>query len=108
MPRPYRVEHDVVRRLDPSQMRGMVWRATSFFALWLILSGADPAGLPAGVVAVVAATWTSVKLLPAGAWRVSPSAMGGLLLRFLHQSVIAGALIALAAVIALGSALGSF
>ena len=80
-----------MRRLDPSQMRGMVWRAASFFALWLILSGADPAGLAAGVVAVVAATWTSMKLLPAGAWRVSPPAMGGLLLRFLQQSVIAGA-----------------
>ena len=69
----------------------MIWRATSFFALWLILSGADPGGLPAGAVAVVLATWTSLKLLPAGAWRMSPSAMGGLVLRFLHQSVIAGA-----------------
>jgi multicomponent Na+:H+ antiporter subunit E len=80
-----------VRGFDRSEMRGIAWRAASFFALWLILSGAEPAGLPAGMVAVVAATWTSMKLQPAGAWRVSPPAMGGLLLRFLQQSVIAGA-----------------
>jgi multidrug efflux pump subunit AcrB len=49
-------------------------RAAWFAALWLVLSGAEPAGLPAGTVAVVAATWTSLRLLPAGAWRLSPSA----------------------------------
>jgi multicomponent Na+:H+ antiporter subunit E len=68
-----------------------VTRAAWFAALWLVLSGAKPAGLPAGAVAVVAATWTSLKLLPAGAWRLSPGALVGPLVRFLRQSVVAGA-----------------
>jgi len=66
-------------------------RAAWFGALWLVLSGAEPAGLPAGTVAVVAATWTSLRLLPAGAWRWAPSAMLRALARFLRQSVVAGA-----------------
>ena len=46
-------------------------RGTFFLVLWLALSGADPADLPAGLVAVVAATWTSLILLPPGSSRVS-------------------------------------
>jgi multicomponent Na+:H+ antiporter subunit E len=71
--------------------RAAATRAAWFAALWLVLSGADPAGLPAGAVAVVAATWTSLKLLPAGAWRLAPGALLRPLARFLHQSVVAGA-----------------
>jgi multicomponent Na+:H+ antiporter subunit E len=73
-----------------STARSAMSRAVGFFALWLILSGADPGGLPAGAIAVVAATWTSLRLLPAGRWRASPAAMGVLVLRFLRQSVVAG------------------
>jgi multicomponent Na+:H+ antiporter subunit E len=65
-------------------------RATWFAALWLVLSRAQPAGLPAGAVAVVAATWTSLKLLPAGAWRLAPGALLRAVARFLRQSVVAG------------------
>jgi multicomponent Na+:H+ antiporter subunit E len=65
-------------------------RAACFTVLWLVLSGAQPAGLAAGTVAVVAATWTSLKLLPAGQWRLAPGALLRALARFLHQSVIAG------------------
>jgi len=65
-------------------------RAAWFAALWLVLSGAQPAGLPAGTVAVVAATWTSLRLLPAGQWRLAPTALLRALARFLRQSVIAG------------------
>ena len=51
---------------------GAVWRAAWFFGLWLVLAGADPADLPAAAMAVVAATWTSLHLLPPGGSRPSP------------------------------------
>jgi multicomponent Na+:H+ antiporter subunit E len=41
-------------------------------------------------MAVVAATWTSLHLLPPGGSRPSPLAMARLALRFLCQSVLAG------------------
>jgi multicomponent Na+:H+ antiporter subunit E len=69
---------------------GAAARATGFLSLWLVLSGARPADLPTGVIAVVAATLTSLRLLPPGAWRLSPVALGELVLRFLRQSVVAG------------------
>jgi multicomponent Na+:H+ antiporter subunit E len=71
-------------------MRSLIPRAVGFITLWLILSGADPNGFAAGAVAVVAATWTSLVLLPAGRMRASPTAIGRLVLRFLHQSIVAG------------------
>jgi multicomponent Na+:H+ antiporter subunit E len=63
--------------------------------VWLVVAGADPAGLPAGAMAAVVATWASLRLLPAGtwrarAWRVRLAAMARLGLRFLRQSVVAG------------------
>jgi multicomponent Na+:H+ antiporter subunit E len=66
-------------------------RAAGFLGLWLVLAGADPADLPAAVVAVVAATWTSLRLLPAGGGQTRPAALARLALRFLWQSVVAGA-----------------
>ena len=66
-------------------------RATAFLVLWLVLAGADPIDLVAGAVAVVAATWASLRLLPPGSARVSPVALARLALRFACQSVIAGA-----------------
>jgi multicomponent Na+:H+ antiporter subunit E len=72
-------------------LSGSVARAAGFLVLWLVLSGADPGGLPAGAVAVVAATWTSLQLLPVGRWRLSPTALIGFVLRFMRQSVVAGA-----------------
>jgi multicomponent Na+:H+ antiporter subunit E len=66
-------------------------RAAWFAALWLVLSGGESAGLPAGTVAVAAATWTSLRLLRAGAWRLAPSAFLRAVARFLRQSVVAGA-----------------
>jgi multicomponent Na+:H+ antiporter subunit E len=65
-------------------------RAAGFLVLWLVLAGADVADLPAAAVAVVAATWTSLRLLPPGSSRLSPSALAKLTLRFAHQSVAAG------------------
>jgi multicomponent Na+:H+ antiporter subunit E len=65
-------------------------RAAGFSGLWLTLSGVDPADLPAAAPAVVAATWTSLRLLPPGAGRVRLAALAGLALRFAWQSVVAG------------------
>ena len=65
-------------------------RAIAFFSLWLILSGADARGLPAGALAATAATWTSLKLLPPADWHFSPAGAARLVLRFLLQSAIAG------------------
>ena len=70
---------------------GAVSRSVAFIGLWLVLSGVEPADLPAGVLAVVAATWTSLRLLPPGNARFSPAAVARLALRFLREAVIAGA-----------------
>jgi len=70
--------------------RGGVWRLIGFLAFWVVLSGADLADLPIGIVAAVAATWTSLRLLPPGPTRISLPALGGLALRFFCQSIVAG------------------
>jgi multicomponent Na+:H+ antiporter subunit E len=67
-----------------------VTRAVGFLGFWLVLTGAHSADLPTGSVAVVAATWTSLRLLPPGTWRLSPAALIELVLRFFRQSVVAG------------------
>jgi multicomponent Na+:H+ antiporter subunit E len=68
----------------------VVVRAVGFLALWMILAGFYPADLPAIVVAVGAATWVSLRLLPPGAHHWSLFAIARLALRFPYQSVVAG------------------
>jgi Cu/Ag efflux pump CusA len=58
-------------------------RGTLFLLLWLALSLGNPADLPAGLVATIAATWTSLRLLPPRASRVSFLALATYALRFL-------------------------
>ena len=74
--------------------RGSWWnagmRAAWFLCLWLVLAGADPWDLPAAAGAVVAATWTSLRLLEPRASRRSPRAIAQLALRFFLESVVAG------------------
>jgi multicomponent Na+:H+ antiporter subunit E len=65
-------------------------RGVGFFALWLMLAGADRADLPAAAVTVIAATWASIHLVPPGAWRLSVLGIARLAIRFPGQSVIAG------------------
>jgi multicomponent Na+:H+ antiporter subunit E len=70
----------------------IVWRAVAVLALWLILvGGPDLADRPAGIVALAAATWASLRLLPPGGAHLSPIALARLVLRFLRQSIVAGA-----------------
>lgn len=67
-----------------------VSRAVWFSCLWLALAGANLGETPAAVVAVAAATWTSLRLLEPIGSRSSPLAIVQLVLLFLYQSVIAG------------------
>jgi multicomponent Na+:H+ antiporter subunit E len=71
-------------------MGPVVLRAAGFLGLWLVLSGVDPADLPAAAVAVGAATWASLRLLPPAPGRLRPAALGRLVGRFLQQSVVGG------------------
>jgi multicomponent Na+:H+ antiporter subunit E len=80
---------------DPSDAAGGVAvracaRAAGFLVLWLVLAGADVFDLPAAAVAVAAATWTSLRLLPPGSSRLSPGALAKLTFRFAYESVAAG------------------
>jgi multicomponent Na+:H+ antiporter subunit E len=71
--------------------RAAAWRLAAFLALWLILiGGPDPADRPAGIVAILTATWASLRLLPPGQGRVAPMALARLALRFFRQSLVAG------------------
>jgi multicomponent Na+:H+ antiporter subunit E len=83
---PARARGATAGRLAPT----VIARAAWFLGLWLVLAGADLADLPAAALAVVAATWTSLRLLPPAGSRGSPGAVARLALRFLYQSVVAG------------------
>lgn len=65
-------------------------RAAFLLAFWLMISGRDIADIPVGLAAVAAATWTSLRLLPAGESRTRPFALAALALRFMRQSVVSG------------------
>lgn len=65
-------------------------RAAIFFVFWLILSGTKPADLVVGALTAIAATWVSLRQLPAGQWRLNPVALARLILRFPLESLTAG------------------
>jgi multicomponent Na+:H+ antiporter subunit E len=77
--------------MNRAPFRATVVRDAGFIALWIVLIGADPADLAAGVVAASAATWASLYLLPPSPDRLRPSICLRLVLRFLRQSIVAGA-----------------
>src|SRR5215813_12537039 len=79
------------RSMNPALSRPTVARALGLLVLWLIITDGNPADLVAGVVAILAATRTSLRLLPPSRRRWRPASLAGLVVRFLHQSVIAGA-----------------
>lgn len=68
-------------------------RGLCFFVVWLALIGTAPKDMPFGLVAAAAATWASSQLWPPDG-RLSPSGLARFVLRFLPQSVVAGADIA--------------
>lgn len=66
-------------------------RALLYFGLWIVVDqSAKPANLVFGVLATIAATWASLKLLPPRSGRVRLGALLLLLPRFLWQSLVAG------------------
>lgn len=73
---------------------GALTRGLAFLALWLVLAGASPADLPAAILATLAATWASLRLVPAAPRRTGWGAMLKLALRFPGQSIAAGSEIA--------------
>jgi multicomponent Na+:H+ antiporter subunit E len=75
---------------DPATLRGAIWRAPWFLGLWLVIAGAHIADLPAAALAVVAATWMSLRLLPPSGARFSVPGQGRVIRLFLYESVVAG------------------
>ncbi len=73
-----------------NMMRGASGRAAGFLGCWLILTGGNPSDLPAGTVAVAAATWTSLHLMPPGTGHLHPLRLAGFVSHFLRQAVVAG------------------
>lgn len=67
-----------------------VRRWVAYFAFWVLLIGFEPGDLMVGLVAAVAATWSSLCLLPPGEGRLRLARLPRYGLRFLWQSVVAG------------------
>ena len=74
----------------PVTLGSAIFRAAGFFGFWLVLTGADAGDLAAGLVAAVAATWASLRLMPAQPWNLRPIKLAGYVLHFLRQSITAG------------------
>ena len=74
----------------PNTLGSAISRAAGFFGFWLVLTGADAGDLAAGLVAAVAATWASLRLMPAQQWNLRPIKLGKFVLHFLRQSIAAG------------------
>ena len=89
-------ERQTVRRAESSNVAptrvafSAILRAASFLGFWLVLTGADPADLAAGVSAAVLAAWASGRLMPPQRWAMHPLRAVALVLRFLRETTIAG------------------
>lgn len=81
----------------PGTVRSAAFRAAGFLGFWLVLTGGDVADLAVGLLATVAATWTSLRLMPAECWHWHPLKFAGLTMHFLRQSISAGIDVALRA-----------
>ena len=73
-----------------SAQPGALARGALFFCLWLVLTSAEPMGLPFGLLAAFCATHASMRLLPPGSGRIVLRALPGLALTVLRQSFSAG------------------
>jgi multicomponent Na+:H+ antiporter subunit E len=76
--------------MNPALSRPAALRALGFLVLWVIVTGGNSADLVVGGLAALAATWASLHLLRPSTGRVRPAAFARLVLRFLHQSIVAG------------------
>lgn len=73
-----------------THLRSAAKRGACYFAFWIVLIGADASDIVAGMAAAAAATWVSLRLVPASPDRVRSTALLRLAARFAWQSVIAG------------------
>lgn len=71
--------------------RAAMTRAAGLLAVWILIAGADPADLPAAIVAAALAGSASLILHPPNAHRVRLLPLMRLVLRLLFESVLAGA-----------------
>lgn len=68
-----------------------VQRGAGFFLLWMLLvQGWKPGDVAVGLLACVAATWASVRLLPPAAGGIQPGRLLALLPHLAWESVVAG------------------
>jgi multicomponent Na+:H+ antiporter subunit E len=74
----------------PRQASAALARAALFFAFWLSISGWKAADLPVGLLAVAAATWTSLALLPAQGSAPRLGALAAFALSFFRGSALSG------------------
>ena len=74
----------------PSALPAALARGSAFLGLWLVLTGAEPLGLPFGLIATFCATYASLRLLPPVPGTIAPSALPRLALTMLRQSFSAG------------------
>jgi multicomponent Na+:H+ antiporter subunit E len=72
-------------------------RSAMFFGFWLFTSGYNTGDLPVGLAASAAATWASLYLVPPASAQPRPLAFARLVMRFVHQSAVAGTDVALRA-----------
>lgn len=75
---------------DRQMLGSGIARAVGYFALWVLLIGFKPVDLLVGLVAVAAATWTSMALLPPREFRLRLAGLPRYSLHFAWQSVVAG------------------
>ena len=72
-------------------LRTAAVRGLFYFAIWIVLMpSAKLEDLAVGLVATIAATWASLKLLPPSGGRLRVGALLAYLLHFLWQSILAG------------------
>jgi multicomponent Na+:H+ antiporter subunit E len=74
----------------PGTLGSAIFRGAGFFCFWLVLTDADTGDLAAGLAAAVAATWASLRLMPAQQWSLRPIKLAEFVLHFLRQSIVAG------------------
>lgn len=69
-------------------------RWAGYMLFWIVLAGTSAKDVGAGAAATAFASWVSLKLLAPGELALKPAKTAGLFLRFLGNSVLAGATVA--------------
>ncbi len=78
----------------PRRFAAAAIRGAFFLGFWMLISGNALGDLTIGIAAAVLATWTSLRLLPAGDSQLRPIALLALAVNFFRQSVLSGVRVA--------------